>query len=617
MSVRNPDTIRRYTMPQTQVKLPHWDLSNVYKGLEADDFVQGLTKLDGQLQELEKLVERGGIGRLSEPPEDTRATAVRLGELIKRLNAMLLHYGTLNAFVQSFVTTDSYNKAAARRASELEQISIRVDRIYVRFEAWVGSLAPILDALCELSPAAAEHRRALLDIAEESRFRMETALEDLASELLLSGAGIMHKLQGTVTSQLKAPFERDGRTEMLPMTMIRNLANDPDEGVRKRAYETELRAWESVKEPVAFALNSVKGAAVTLSRRRGYDGVLHASLERNKMDRATLDALLASMKDSFPMFRRYFRSKAKKLGKQKLPWWDLFAPVGKAELEYTWEEARDYIIEQFGTFSGELADFARNAFGKRWIDAEPRDGKRGGAFCMGVRAVEESRILANFDGSFDQLGTLAHELGHGFHNYCQKGLPSLRRGSPMTLAETASIFCQTIVFNAALKAAPEDAQVAILENQLMDASQVIVDIYSRFLFESEVVKRREQAELSADEFCDLMLDAQKQTYADGLDDEHLHPYMWLLKPHYYLESYNFYNFPYAFGLLFGLGVYATYLKEGNDFIPRYKELLRSTGEGRAADLAGRFGIDIRSRDFWDASLAVLAKQVDRYCELDG
>ena len=604
-------------MPETKVGLPHWDLSNVYKGLDTEDFETGVARLDEQLVTLEGLIEKHAIGRLDEPPADANGTAAILDEFIAHLNEMLMHYGTLRAYVGSFVTTDSYNQLAARRASELEQTGVRVDRIYVRFEAWVGSLAPILDVACEKAPMACEHKLALRDIVDESRFRMDTELEDLASEMLLSGGGVMHKLQGTVTSQLKAPFERDGKTEMLPITMVRNLANDPDEAVRKRAYETELEAWESIREPVAFALNCVKGTAITLSKRRGFDSVLHASLERNKMDQATLDALLASMKDSFPMFRRYFKSKAKKLGRDKLPWWDLFAPVGHAELEYTWEEASDYVVEQFGTFSGELADFARHAFDNNWIDAEPRDGKRGGAFCMGLRAVDESRILANFDGSFDQLGTLAHELGHGFHNHCQKGLPSLRRGSPMTLAETASIFCQTIVFNAALDTAPEDAQVAILENQLMDASQVIVDIYSRFIFESEIVKRRESAELSADEFCKLMLDAQKQTYADGLDTEHLHPYMWLLKPHYYSEGYNFYNFPYAFGLLFGLGVYATYLKEGDAFIPRYKELLRSTGEGKAADLAARFGIDIRSRDFWDASLAILERQVDRYCELDG
>jgi pepF/M3 family oligoendopeptidase len=602
-------------MPETKVKLPHWDLSNIYKGLETDDFEADVRKLDSLLSELEGLIEKHGIGALSAPPEDVDAAAAVLDELIESLNGMFAVYWQMGSFVQSFVTTDSYNKVASRRASELEQIGVRVDRIYVRFEAWVGSLAPVLDEICGKTPVACDHRAALTDIVDESRFRMDTALEDLASELLLSGAGVAHKLQGTVTSQLKVPFELDGNVEPLPITMIRNLANDPDESVRRRAYETELAAWGSVREPVAFALNSVKGAAVTLSKRRGFDGVLHASLERNRMDQETLDALLGSMKDSFSMFRRYFQSKAAKLGKKRLPWWDLFAPVGSVELEYSWDEASDYVIEQFGTFSGELADFARNAFDKNWIDAEPRDGKRGGAFCMSLRAAEESRVFANFDGSFDQLGTLAHELGHAFHNHCQKGLPMLRRGSPMTLAETASIFCQTIVFNAALDTAPAQAQVAILENQLMDASQVIVDIYSRFIFESEVIRRRESSELSADDFCELMLDAQRQTYADGLDQEHLHQYMWLLKPHYYLESYNFYNFPYAFGLLFGLGVYATYLKEGDAFIPRYKDLLRSTGEGRAADLAARFGIDIRSRDFWDSSLAVLGRQVDRYCEL--
>ncbi|HDS29670.1 MAG TPA: hypothetical protein ENN67_01365 [Firmicutes bacterium] len=354
---------------------------------------------------------------------------------------------------------------------------------------------------------------------------------------------------------------------------------------------------------------------MTLSKWRGRDDVLHAALDRNRIDRETLEALLESMRDSFPSFRSYLKSKAKKLGKEKLPWWDLFAPVGEIDLKYTWKETADYIVEQFNRFSNELGDFARTAFDNRWIDAEPRDGKRGGAFCMGVPGVEESRILANFDGSFDQLTTLAHELGHGFHNYCQKGLPMLRRGAPMTLAETASIFCETIVFNAALETAPENAQLAILENQLMGATQVIVDIYSRYIFESEVIKRREKSELSADEFCEIIIDAQKQTYGDGLDENYLHPYMWLLKPHYYYAEAHFYNYPYAFGLLFGLGMYAVYQREGESFIPRYKELLRNTGEGKVADLAARFDIDVKSVDFWKGSLAIIEDRVNKYIAL--
>jgi pepF/M3 family oligoendopeptidase len=493
---------------------------------------------------------------------------------------------------------------------------VRFRKVYVPFEAWVGSLAPVLDELATRGPTVREHRQALQDIADESRFMMSIELEALAAELVMSGGGIMRKLHERVTSQLKMPFERDGKVEDLPMTVIRNLANDPDEDVRRRAYEAELEGWERIREPVAFALNCVKGTAITLARRRGYEDVLHWTLEADRMDHATLDALMGAMRDAFPSFRRYFANKAGRLGKKRMAWWDLFAPVGSVELKYTWSETVSFVLEQFATFSGDLADFAKRAFDRHWIDAEPRDGKIGGAFHMSVAKVEESRILCNFDGSFDQLSTIAHELGHGFHSYSQNGLPMLRRGSSGGLAETASIFCETIVTNAAIDAADPASQLGILENQLMNAAQVIVDISSRFIFESEVVKRRAESELSADDFCEMMLDAQRQTYGDGLDQDYLHPYMWLLKPHYYEHSYNFYNFPYAFGLLFGLGVYAIYEREGSAFVPRYKELLRSTGEGKAADLAARYGIDLRSKQFWADSIKVLEAQIDRYCALD-
>ncbi len=602
-------------MAETKVLAPHWDLSNVYGGLEADDFAADVATVKSNLDDLEAYEKKHGIRKLDAPPSDVAAIGGVLDGILEKLNATIVLMRTLDAYIYSFVSTDSRNKVAARRQSELEQLEVRFQKIYVPFEGWVGSLAPVLGEIVAAAPVANDHRVALDDIVNESKYRMSAEMEGLASELVLCGGGAMWKLQHKVTSQLKMPFERDGKTEELPITVLRNLSNDADPEIRRRAFEVEMRGWESIREPVAFAMNGVKGTSVTLAKRRGYDDVLHWSLELNKMDRATLDALLGSMKDSFPTMRRYFRSKAEKLGKKLLPWWDLTAPVGKVELTYTWDEVVAFVTEQFATFSTELADFAANAFDKNWIDAEPREGKAGGGFCMRVPKVNESRILCNFDGSLDQLSTVSHELGHAYHSYCQIGLPMLRAGSPMTLAETASIFCETLVTNAALNTAGPEAQLGILENELVNASQVIVDIYSRFIFESEVMKRRAESELSADDFCEIMLDAQRQTYGDGIDQDHLHPYMWLLKPHYYSHGYNFYNFPYAFGLLFGLGVYALYKKEGEAFIPRYKELLRSTGEGGAAELASRYGIDIRSRDFWDGSIEVIKGQIDRYCAL--
>jgi oligoendopeptidase F len=390
----------------------------------------------------------------------------------------------------------------------------------------------------------------------------------------------------------------DGQVKKLPITALINLRSHPDESVRHRGYDAENKIWESVQETLAACMNGVKGEANTLNKRRGRKDALHSALDASRIDRKTLDAMLSAMEDSFPMFRRYFKAKAAKLGKEKLAWWDLFAPLGKTDKVYSFAEAR--------------------AFDHNWIDAEPREGKRGGAFCMGLDGVEESRVLCNFDGSFDQVSTIAHELGHGFHNDCAYAAHKtyLQQLTPMTLAETASTMCETIVTEAVL-AETKDPQeeLAVLEAQVQGAAQIVVDIYSRFLFEKEVFERRQQAELSADELNEIMERAQKATYGDGLDERYLQKFMWTWKPHYYSPELSFYNFPYTFGLLFATGLYAIYQQRGPSFVADYKNLLASTGEATAADLAKRFGIDIRKRKFWDDSIAIIGNRVDRFCEI--
>jgi pepF/M3 family oligoendopeptidase len=338
------------------------------------------------------------------------------------------------------------------------------------------------------------------------------------------------------------------------------------------------------------------------------------------MDREMLEAMLGAMRESFPAFRRYWQNKAQRLGKEKLAWWDIPAPVGRLEQRYSYAEASSFILQQFATFSGRLVDLSKRAFDENWIDAEPRRGKVGGAFCMSIASVEESRILCNFDGSLEQLTTIAHELGHAYHGECLAGRSQLRRRTPMTLAETASIFNQTIITDATLAQAKDSQEeLAILESFLADSAQVIVDIFSRYLFESEVFSRRVKAELSADDFCEIMTRCQRETYGEGLDGDFLHPYMWAWKPHYYGPNLSFYNFPYAFGLLFGLGLYGIYQRAGRqgqqEFTAQYDGLLASTGEATAADLAGRFGIDLRQPAFWQAGLQVIEDRIDRYIAL--
>jgi pepF/M3 family oligoendopeptidase len=503
--------------------------------------------------------------------------------------------------------------------SELEPLLVQIQRQEVRFRGWIGTVAEhteLFQAALALEGSAKEHGFFITEVAEQSRYLMSESEEGLAAELSLSGIRAWGKLQGVVTSQLKVPFEREGKLEELPMTVLQNLRTDADEDVRRRAHEAEVAAWKGVREPLAACMNGVKGTVVTLNRRRGRTDALHEPIDQARIDRDTLEAMMGAMHDSFPTFRRYFRAKARLLGKETLAWWDLFAPVGKSEKRYSYREARDFVLANFHTFSDRLVSFTQRAFDRNWIDAEPRSGKRGGAFCMGLPAVDESRILCNFDGSLGQVSTLAHELGHAYHNECQVGKAILQRSTPMTLAETASIFNETIIVDALLaETADADEELSILEEFLGGAAQVIVDIYSRYLFEKEAFERRAEAELSADDFCEIMLRAQKETYGDGLDEATLHPYMWAWKPHYYRTDLSFYNFPYAFGLLFGLGLYAVYQERGADFVPEYDELLRSTGEGTAADLAARFGLDIRQRAFWEDSLEVIGQRIERYEEL--
>ena len=598
------------------VSAPRWDLTNVYPSLDSKQFKSAIKKYKSQLDELETFLKKAEKANAKTEP---KKLGKLLGEASDRFNEILELSGTLSSYLYSFITTDSRNKDAMRIFSEFQQMSVQASVLQTQFTAWAGTLGkPAIKKAVKTNASAKAHEFILLESAEQAKYLMSQAEEILAAELTLSGGSAFGKLQGTLTSQMTVDFELDGEVKKMPMPALINLRSHPDESVRRRGYEAENKAWEGVQETLAACLNGVKGETLILDRKRGREDNVHASIDSARIDRATLEAMLGAMRDSFPMFRRYFNHKAKLIGKEKLAWWDLFAPLGKTDKVYSWEEARDFIVTNFNKFSPELGAFAKHAMDNNWIDGEQREGKRGGAFCMGVPAVKESRILANFDGSFDQVGTLAHELGHAFHNECayQAGKTELQQATPMTLAETASIMCETIATEAALaETTDRDEVLAILEAQMNNASQVVVDIYSRYLFEKEVFERRAKSELSADEINDIMERAQKATFGDGLDEKYLQKYMWTWKPHYYSAGFSFYNYPYTFGLLFATGLYAIYKKRGAEFVPAYKELLATTGEANAADLADKFGINIRTKKFWADSLAIIGKRVDRFCEL--
>ena len=599
--------------PEQIQSLPHWDLSNVFPGLDSEEFSGAVNQikeliadLDSFLQEQEQLVSNNGSVN---PIYDL------IGGYIDRLNELELVFDTVAVYVYSFISTNSYYTAAMRTMSELEIIGLDVDRLDVKFKGLLNNFASdpeVLSSLLIQKGTVADHALYVKESLTKSQYLMSEAEEKLASELSLSGANSWAKLHSVVNSQISAEFVKNGEAEELPISIIRSYYNDPDESLRKQAYDVEIAALKNVREPLAAALNGIKGSVNTLNKHRGRPDYLHSSLEISRIDREVLEAMLSAMRDAFPDLRNYWHAKAKLLNKDRLPWWDLFAPVGSSSRRFSYSEARDFILEQFATFSPRLVDFSRRAFEDNWIDAEPRDGKAGGAFCMSIVALEEARILCNFDGSMDSVITLAHELGHAYHDHCFEGKTPLQRNVPMTIAETASIFNQTIITSAALEQAGKNEQLAILENFLSDSGQVVVDIYSRFLFESEVFERRVNAQLSADDFCEIMLDCQKRTFGDGLDQDFLHPYMWAWKTHYYSPGRSFYNYPYAFGLIFGLGLFSIYQGSGTGFTESYDQLLADSGMVAPDELAARFDIDLRQKDFWEGGLDVIRERIGLY-----
>jgi pepF/M3 family oligoendopeptidase len=596
-------------MTVTDSALPRWDVSTYFPSLESKELAGAHEGLVADVGRLVSLYDQHDV-RGGERPLDDAAVAA-FDEVISATNDVLEQLELLRAYAYAFVSTDTGNAAAQAMTGRLLVQSAALSKLQSRLAEWIVALGA--DELVARSPLAAEHAFPVMRAAERATHQMPESEEALAADLALTGSVAWSRLYRDLSSAITATVHLPSGTEVLPITKVRGLAANPDPAVREAAYRGELDAWASNAVPIAAALNALKGETLTLSERRGWASPLDAQLFSEAVDRPILDAMLEAMRASLPDFRRYLHAKARLLGKDRLAFWDLFAPVGAAP-KVAWPDATAAVERAFGSYSPQLASLARRALDEDWIDVESRAGKVGGAFCMPVRNGE-SRVLLNWNESFDGVQTLAHELGHAYHNTQLAERTPLQRRTPSSLAETASIFCETVMVANGLANAGADERLAILEVDLQGSCQVIVDIYSRFLFESRVFEGRRDSTLSVDELSALMRDAQIEAYGDGLDHEQLHPYMWAAKPHYYGST--FYNWPYAYGLLFGIGLFAQYEADPDRFRSGYDDLLSATGLADAKGLGDRFGIDVSDVGFWTASLDVIRARIDELEKLEG
>jgi pepF/M3 family oligoendopeptidase len=575
-------------------------------------FVDAMERSVADVSRLEALFDEHDI-RATEPRLPGPQDVVACEAAINAYNATAHDLDLLEVYIYASVSTNSRDEQAQALLSEIETTGARLRPLVARLAEWVKALDPT--ALAEESPLAADHVGPLLRLAERAEHQMSEAEEGLYAELSPTGTAAWSRLQGDLTSQLTAEVALPTGTKTMPMPAVRGLATDPDVAVRRAAYDAELVAWPQIATACAAAMNAIKGEANVVNRRRGWESPLDASLFGNSVSRATFDAMQSAIDASLPRFRSWMRTKARLHGHGGgLPWWDLMAPLPVAPGRISWDEGVGIVKTAFSSYSTALGGLVDRAIDEQWMDAEPREGKVGGAFCMGF-VGDRSLVLLNWSGSVDSAQTTAHELGHAYHNTQLAHRTALQRNLPMALAETASIFCETLVVEEGLSRLEGNDRLALLDVDLIGSTQVVVDIRSRLLFETEVFARRQRRTLGVNELNELMREAQAAAYGDGLDQSTAHPYMWLLKSHYYGSHY--YNWPYTYGLLFGLGLFAQYRQDPERFQSGYDDLLSRAGMNTAEELGEAFELDVTGEAFWTASLDVIGDRMDQYEKLAG
>ena len=578
-----------------------WSLDRLYTGYDDPKFAADEAEMDSLIAEMTAYSKD-----LSGDPAEVLHRCIELNQKLELVVSNLYSYASLQ---MSTNTSDAASAAASGRFSQKLSALAAPRTALVKY---VASLQD-LDEVIARDELLKEHEYYLKNIKDEAEHTLSPEVEEVISLYEISGSDAWGDLQGFLTSTV--PVEYNG--QITTLSDIRNKAYDPDPEVRRSAYEAEIKAYDRIKDGIAYSLNSIKLEVINRCKLRGFDSPLAETLNMSHMKKETLDALLGAMEEYLPKFWEYMKAKARLLGHENgLPFYDLFAPLEGNDDVYTTEDAKDYLVKLFSGFDQEETDMIARAFDEAWIDFYPHDGKVGGAFCAPLVSLKESRVLTNFGGTLGDVVTLAHELGHAFHNHCLRDNSVLNLDVSMPVAETASTFNEVVAMNAAINAEKDPkARRALIESQLMDANQIICDIYSRYLFEKSVFDNREEGFMFADRLCELMIDAQKKAYGDGLDPECLHPYMWACKSHYYSGGLSYYNWPYAFGGLFARGLYAKYLNDGESFVPLYKKLLKATGTTTVEGAAQVAGIDLTDKEFWRASLQILADEIDEFVEL--
>lgn len=604
---------------KTNLNAPRWNLDSVFSSIKSEKYENYLEDFKNLLAETENHL------------DDSKNAKENFGGWLKKaiglFNELASFSRTLNSYAYLIYSVDTTNTDYLNNISAVDNLLIQEQQIEIKFQVILKENKQNLESFFKKNPEFKIYEFILRDAVEAIGHQMPSELEKLASEIQQTGGNAWEKLHEQIISNMKD--RETGKT----FNELRNDAYSPDPKLRFESYKKEIALLKQNEIALAASLNNLKGETLTLNRRRNFPEAIERSLLSSRLSRKSLDALVSAIEKSLPEWRKYFKAKASYLKKHGMTvssdasggiaFYDLFAPLEnpnqKSEdsllsKKWTFEEAIQYVIEKYYSFSKEMGDFAAKAYNENWIDAEIRPGKVGGAYDEDIPLGHQSRILSNFTGSFSDVVTLAHEIGHAYHFSCMKNQPATFFDYPMTLAETASTFAETIVKQDIIKKSSGFSKIQALELDLQDASQVLVDILSRFYFERSVFSERSKSELNAEDFCRLMKKAQEDSFGSGLGTEK-HEYMWAVKSHYYSTGFDFYNYPYAFGQLFAMSLYEQYKEKGDSFTKIYPEILSRTGNMSCEDLCKIAELDIQDEKTWSKAISIYTKEIDEFISL--
>ncbi len=590
---------------------PRWDLESIFPGgSQSKDYRKFR-------QDTKQLLDdcRNRLERL--PEKLSQKTVDDWSNVILKLESVREDIGLIESFAGCLTAQDVTDSAADAITSEADNYYAEWQVLMTELEALALEQSDDAWKMLLKADSISPIKFYLNELREIARSKMPVEQESLALELGVNGYHAWNRLYDKMAGELKAEFKEKGETRTISMGQVATRMSSPDRAIRQQAFEKLTKAWESREDLAAMTLNAEVGYRLTLYSNREWDSVLTEALQAARIKEETIETMWRVIREMTPQLKPYVDAKKQLLGIDKWSWYDQFAPCGSSDKTIDFDEAGNFVVKHIGAFSEDMSQFCKLALDNRWVEAEDRPGKRGGGFCTGMGKHKQSRIFMTYAGTYENLLTLAHELGHAYHSYVLRDERFFASRYPMTLAETASTFAEAVVTDAALDVADnDDEKLMLVDQKLQGTYTMFCDIQSRYLFDKAFHEERRNGTVGTARLRELMIEAQKTAFGGMLDESGYHPLFWCSKLHFYISDVPFYNFPYTFGFLFSAGIYDRARKEGRSFADKYAALLKDTGRMTTEELAEKhLGVDLTKEAFWKDACALALADVDTFVDL--